>query len=215
MSRPLFSECKLKIKADASYSPGALLYGICEIFHNHLEPEQPDRIVLRPGFSLRIPCTLGLKLGFSEAREVISKASGADMYWHDKSSLGYYLNGSNHGCPTIVGTLEQVKNALNLFPEELIAANWDRMSDKNVECKRCSLRITAPSTATLDRLCKAVQACRDNPNTLGVDFRTKAFYAVKTVSDMKLLLDDLTKDTSGQTGTTMTLVGLHQPKDVF
>ena len=83
--------------------------------------------------------------------------------------------------------------------------------------KWCSLRVCAPSSETLDSLVKAVGACKDNPNTLGVDVRSKAFFAVKSVSDMKLLLAAIIDggDRVENGDVVPTLVVLQYPKGIF
>ena len=211
------------VKADSQYTPGSVIHKVCEIIHNHSDNGygSQNKVFTTSAFSLRVPC--GPMLRFGKVHEQISGATGAKIYFHNGTSLGYYLDGSNDGCPTISGTTVQIRNALNMLPEGILETYSCRLSASQQECKRCSLRIEAPQPRTLDSLCTALQVCRDNPNTIGVDFGTKAFFAVKTVRDMKLLLEALTAGSSalanseqdGSEKPAITLVGLSYPKGVF
>lgn len=207
---------KFKVQASSIYSYGSLMQRLCKVFQNHRDhgPQQ-GRPLSHEGFSLRVPCNFGFRLG--AARERIANATGANIYFHKGTSLGYYLDGSNDGCPTIAGTWKQIKDALNMLSDQWIETYSSRFSGDKKECKRCSMRLTAPTTETLDRLVSAVQVCRENPGTLGVDLKTKAFFAVKTVNDMKLLLEAVVSNerTTGENVAPLTLAALNYPKGVF
>jgi len=109
----------------------------------------------------------------------IAKLSGARGYNHTGNSQGYYCGGKY--CPTFIGTWDQLYKALGSVPSRLLIDNG----------QYCSLQVTEPSLETLEHLVHASYACVANPGTLGVDFGSNAFYAVKTVADMKLLLASL------------------------
>ena len=101
-------------------------------------------------------------------------------------SQGYYLDGGQKACPTFSGTPRNLLNALDVH-----VALVEKMGAAFTEPSKCSLRITCPSTKTLDALVQACFSCHDNPGTFGVDWDANAFFAIKTFSDMKILLKRL------------------------
>jgi hypothetical protein len=140
---------------------------------------------LRQEFSLRIPVSfLGLT---KETIELITKETGAKGYMHNKSNLGYYPSCHNVGgspCPTFFGSFQKLNDTLRLFPESEIAKD-----DKGNT--RCALRVCAPSGENLLRLIAATRHCKESPGTLGVDVEANAYFVVKTVQDMKIMLSYL------------------------
>jgi hypothetical protein len=139
----------------------------------------------RQEFSLRIPVSfLGV---MKETIELITKETGARGYMHNKSHLGYYPschNGGRRPCPTFFGSFQELNDTLRLFPESEIAKD-----DKGNT--RCALRVCAPNGTNLLRVIAATQHCQENPRTLGVDVEANAYFVVKTVHDMKIMLSYL------------------------
>ncbi len=104
------------------------------------------------------------------------------------SSLGYYLNVDvGDPCATFFGSFQQLNEALRMIPDNLISNK--HASGKSG--KSCALRVCAPRDENLLRLLAATQHCQDNPGTLGVDIDANAYFAVKTIGDMKILLSRL------------------------
>jgi len=165
--------------------------------------KQTSMSSIRKNISLRIPCMLGRFAG-SALTKAIETVSGARCYLHTKNSLGFYLDGSNYGvCPTITGTSTQLKVALDKIKEDCIET-YARSQAGAGEYKRCSLRVAAPSATTMDRLIAACHQCQDNPGTVGVDVCANAFYAVKTVRDMKTILAVMSSSAIGPSQSTLT-----------
>jgi hypothetical protein len=135
-------------------------------------------------------------------------------YVHTKSSLGYYLDGGGGGgCPTFFGSFQQLNEALRMIPDHLIS-----LGDASaIGGKRCSLRVCAPRDENLLRLLAATQHCQDNPGTLGVDIDANAYFAVKTIGDMKILLSHLASNNSTDLTAQprVQVVELTYPKGVF
>jgi len=127
--------------------------------------------------------------------QAITRESGCQGYLHSKSSLGFYLDGSGEACPTFKGTPQQLENALSKLPENLISNYEQRLGrpGQGQSFKRCALRVCAPSERALERLVTACHKCQDHPGTLGVNIGSNAFFAVKTVSDMKVILSHLAR----------------------
>jgi len=159
-------------------------------------------------FSLRIPCHFGYELLGGNKLMETHKELGLRAYIHNKSSLGYYLNGGQETCPTFFGTFPQLHAVVQTFPIKLMASAGAG--------PRCALRICAPSSQTLAHVLAATQYCVDNPSTLGVDLTSNAYFAVKTHGDMKLLLEQLA---SGQPALArnsgIKVVELTYPKGIF
>jgi hypothetical protein len=178
--------------------------------------DEVHRISHKEQMSLRAPTS---DPGFVHSHLVdqVCNKTGVQGYNHQASSLGFYLDGSNHGsCPTFTGSFKQLKDTLNLLNEEAISTYQDRSSSKKY--KRCSLRVTAPTHDTVSRLIAACHHCTDNPDSLGADFRGNAMYAIKTVRDMKILLTHLadgSKAVSSRDTGSFKLVELTYPKGVF
>lgn len=143
---------------------------------------------------------------------------GVRGYLHSGNSLGYYLNGGQEfgGCLTIFGR-----------PRELLQA---LMCVKKMTAKapgtdaKCSLRVAAPTVTTLACLCNAAAKLSTNLNTIGVDVQANAFFAVKSASDMEMLLAEMdstigTHKTLGVAPTAaagpLTVHTLSYPKGVF
>lgn len=161
-------------------------------------------------FWLRVPMFFGFNPSLIDG---ICRKTGASGYIHQKSSIGFYLDESNYGvCPTFTGSFKQLKDTLDILIE--IGIPTYRTSS-STECKRCSLRIKAPTSDTTSRIIDACRHCADNPNSLGADFRVNALYAIKTVNDMKILLSHLVSDGSKAVPGSFKLVELTQPKGVF
>ncbi len=199
----------------ATKSIGTMLNTMCQILHQH-NAVADVRAYSKEEFSLRLPC----RHIYQRALEKIADSCrSVSVRIHTGNSPGYYLGGSllsNSPCPTIIGNLQQIQAFLSVVPEKMMQTHRSR-STGDSSTKWCSLRVCAPSSKTLDRLFKAVGACQANPNTLGVDVRSKAFFAVKSVSDMKLLLAAMI-DGGGsvENGDVVpTLVILEQPKGIF
>lgn len=159
---------------------------MCQLLRQHRLGLGSDvRVYSQEQFSLRLPCSFTYSTYLEKtAKSLLNR--GLKVNLHRGNSLGYFLGGSSTFavCPTIVGTLQQIRAFLSVIPEKMMKS----CSGGDASAKWCSLRVCAPSSETTDRLLKAVGACQDNPNTLGVDVRSKAFFAVKSVNDMKLLL---------------------------
>lgn len=178
--------------------------------------EEVHRIWHKEQMSLRVPMCC---LGFVRSRErlvvdQVCNETGAAGYNHQKSSLGFYLYGSNDGfCPTFTGSFKQLKESLDILDEELLPLDQARFSSGS-----CSLRVTAPTHDTVSGLIAACHHCTDNPDSLGADFRVNAMYAIKTVRDMKILLTHLadgSKAVSSRHTGSFKLVELKHPKGVF
>jgi hypothetical protein len=168
--------------------------------------KEGHRIWDREQFCLRVPMFIGFN---SSLIDGICRKTGASGYIHQKSSIGFYLDGSFYGfCPTFTGSFKQLKDTL----DRCLGIYWTSFS---TECKRCSLRIKAPTSDTTVRLIDACRHCADNPNSLGADFRVNALYAIKTVNDMKILLSHLVSDGSKAVLGSFKLVELTQPTGVF
>jgi hypothetical protein len=130
------------------------------------------------------------------------------------------------GCPTFFGTPQQLFEVAATVKQ--IA---DKLADKHphltgsLSHSKFSLRVAAPSEATLMRLGKAAASLHDNPNTIGLDVDANAFFAVKTLDDMQMLLAEMDTgiDTHKSLGlapnTTspgaLTVIILTYPKGVF
>ncbi len=182
LSSPMtHEERQYQLQAYSSTSSiGTMLNTMCQMLHRHRSV--PDvRAYSKEEFSLRLPCGLAL----IKSLKSLSKR-GLKVKVHRGNTLGYYLGGSNNlgCCPTVYGNLQKIQAFLNVIPEEMMRP----VVTGNSSFISCSLKVCAPSSETLDRLVKATGACKDNPNTLGVDVRSNAFFAVKSVSDMRLLL---------------------------
>lgn len=194
---------------------GTVIRHVCRKFHEHCKSNQ--HVFTREEVSLRIPC--GLFSG-SGIKTKIQRETQARCYARMANSPGYYLDGGSCAVVTITGTCQQLQSALNAIPEELLPAYSGTISPRP-ECKRCSLRLSAPSQDTLKRLVMACQLCQDNPGTLGFDMGSNAFYAVKTVHDMKAILcsmariSDTATDVPPISGQTFKLVDLTYPEGVF
>jgi hypothetical protein len=199
---------------------GSMLNTMCQMLHRHSAQRQSDvRVYSQEEFSLRLPCRWILAPNLEKI--IRSQSSqGLKAYLHKSDRLGYFLGGSSSfaACPTITGTLKQILDFINLLPVEMMQTYSDHRSTGDSSFKWCSLRVSAPRPETLDRLVRATKACEDNPNTLGVDVRSKAYFAVKTLTDMKLLLGAMINgvgvvDDSADNEPTLFI--LNQPKGVF
>jgi len=207
------------LQANAStVTIGSMINTMCQMLHQH-NAQSDVRVYSREEFSLRLPCRF--LFGQVLEKTVRSLSSpGLKVYLHKGNSLGYYLGGSNTfgTCPTITGTIHQIQAVLGGIPEEMMLTYFDHWSTEISSFNWCSLRVCAPRPDTLNRLVRAAKACEDNPNTLGVDVRSKAFFAVKTVKDMKLLLGGMINGggvADDAADEVPTLVILGQPRGVF
>eukprot|EP00985_Skeletonema_marinoi_P000911 scaffold368_cov137-Skeletonema_marinoi.AAC.2 len=202
--------------SSSTVSIGKMLNVMCQILHRH-RAVSDVRVNSQEEFSLRLPCNGVSGIALERSIKLLS-SPGLKVKLHKGNSLGYFLGGSNSfsACPTITGTLPQIQAVLSVIPEDMMETYSG--SAGNSALKWCSLRVSAPCVETLDRLVRAVGACQDNPDTLGVDVRSKAFFAVKSVSDMKLLLAAMINGGSdGEDGADKvpTLLILEQPKGIF
>lgn len=200
-----------------SLSSAATVLRVCRHIHEGCDSSNV-RVFAREEFSLRIPCSL--LFGLETLVDKIERGSGIKGYVHKKSSLGFYLEGSNDGCcPTFTGTFQQLEKALSLLPEDLISSYAQRLgSEKGKQVKRCALRVCAPRETTLASLTMACHKCQDHPGTLGVDMKSKAFFAVKSVRDMKIMLSHLSRQHSTldlQSDRRLKVLDLTYPKGVF
>jgi hypothetical protein len=174
------------------------------------------RRFLHEEFSIRIPVNFCFEV--LSLVDKITKQVGVRGYMHSKNSLGYFLEGSNAcGCPTFTGSFAQLHATMSLMPEEIISVYDSRLSSAETrgQCKRWSLRVCAPSAATLERLAAACRQCRENPGTLGVSFDSNAYFAVKTIADMKVMLEYLASGTPCPATFEFKLIELTYPKGVF
>jgi hypothetical protein len=67
----------------------------------------------------------------------------------------------------------------------------------------------------LSKLLSAITKCEDNPFTLGLDVSANAFFAVKTLADMKLLLHHASGEQQASSLDGIRLVTLTYPRGVF
>lgn len=110
------------------------------------------------------------------------------------SKLGFYLKRDNNFtllCPTYHGT---PKSLLDVSLKLLSENKSFPCSTTAIDESQCSLRIAAPSLDTLKKLLYAIGKLGSNPHTIGVDCESNCFYAVKTASDMQLLLQHMAKE---------------------
>jgi len=218
ISRSAAKETRYHLQAFTSAtSIGTVLNAMCQILHRHRAESADVRVYSQEEFSLRLPCRFVLEKALEKTANSLSR-HGLKVYLHQGNRLGYFLGGSSsfNLCPTITGTLPQIQAVLSVIPEEWMQTY--SKSTRDSALKWCSLRVCAPRVETLDRLAIAVGACKNNPNTLGVDVRSKAFFAVKSVNDMKLLLAAMIN--GGGVGEDSadkvpTLLILEQPKGIF
>ena len=180
----------------------------CSILRGAKGDRDNKKVFHSEEFSIRVPCDI--IIADMQLLQTITKETQASGYIHGKSSLGYYLDGGNDiPCPTFFGTFEQLRHALSLIPIQ--AVHEDRQGRK-----RCSLRVCAPNHNTLQHLIASTHHCQDNPGTFGVDIATNAYFAVKSVSDMKLMLSYLAGNACPEPPKHPTKVtDLTYPKGVF
>lgn len=112
-------------------------------------------------------------------------------FWvHKGGSLGFYLDGGNSTMETITanGTLEELLKAV-----ERVRALLVRLGSLEVdgEERRCSLRISAPSDAIMEKL-YATQL------TIGVDLAASTCYLIRPLSEMRDVLVMLTGSGGGR-----------------
>ncbi|KAK3236131.1 hypothetical protein CYMTET_53708 [Cymbomonas tetramitiformis] len=172
-------------------------------------------------FSLRIPCW---RRSFMTNRLIdeLKARYGVRAYVHNKNSLGYYLDGGQESCPTFFGNAAQLSAVLQVFPESLMCDTLVSPTfHVNRKGARCALRVCAPTSESLTWLMSAVTKCIDNPLTLGLDISANAYFAVKTVPDMKLLLADLASSIAEARAMgssllqSIKIIELNYPKGVF
>jgi hypothetical protein len=193
-------ECKAK-------STGLALNKIC----NALRSEVPDssaygnrkKCFTEEENSIHVPCVF---LIGNAIVEIIKNKTGVRACLDSKYSLGHYLDGGDEDrvCPTFFGSFRQLNEVLRMVASERGG-------------KRCSLRVCAPRDDNLLRLLAATQHCQDNPGILGVDIDANAYFAVKTIGDMKILLSRLaSNDSTDLTAQPrIEVVELTYPKGVF
>ena len=81
--------------------------------------------------------------------------------------------------------------------------------------------MTAPVPSTLRTLIEATGSCEDNPNTLGVDFDANAYFCIKNMKDMMLMLEALCNTSAHSShahrvpSTSLRLFDLNQPTGIF
>jgi hypothetical protein len=170
-----------------------------------VDSRQDLKVFTSEEISLRIPCDMLFSMsGVGQCLMEGLNKKGIRGYVHNKSSQGYYLNGGQQTCPTFFGTFKQLHVVLGLFPCDLCCGE-----------KRCALRVGAPTSGTLSTLLSAITKCKDNPSTLGLDVSANAFFAVKTLADMKLVLHHASGEQPASSLDGIRLVTLTYPKGVF
>ena len=200
-----YSESSLNIYSNLSVTSAILKIG--DIFR--LKVKRGEKIFHNEELSIRVPSpsfsfAILMRKNFDNFKEKIN-ISG---FLHSGSSPGYFLGGNNDvvhpNCPTLFGSAEKLKTALNAVLQI------------ESSIKLCSLRIAAPSPQTLEKLTRACQRCVDSPGTLGVQFESNAFFAVKTIRDIKIMLDILSGNESYSPNTNvLEIVHLKYPKGIF
>mmetsp|Transcript_14229 Transcript_14229/g.20395 ORF Transcript_14229/g.20395 Transcript_14229/m.20395 type:complete len:401 (-) Transcript_14229:1051-2253(-) len=200
-----YSELSLTIYSNLSLTSAILKIG--DIFR--LKVKRGEKIFHNEELSIRVPSpsfsfAILVRKNFDNLKEKIN-ISG---FLHSASSPGYFLGGNNDvvhpNCPTLFGSAEKLKTAL------------DAILQIDSSIKFCSLRIAAPSPQTLEKLTRACQRCVDNPGTLGVQFESNAFFVVKSIRDIKIMLDILSGNESYSPNTdVLEIVHLKYPKGIF
>ena len=199
-----------QVKSTGSRS--AIVHEICQVFHSAGKHPASQRAFSAESFSICVLCPTCRVAG---AHEKLFKTKVASIRIHFDSKtecMDYLISANEDEIPiTITGTLEQVRNGLQLVPSS---------------CDTCSLRVTAPRATTVNRLVKAVLACQKFPNKLGVCFALNAVFAIKPLRDMDLLLGSLlagsdehamlrSRNDARRGPPNVTLVSLHSPTSIF
>ena len=210
------------VSAKSSISKGSIVHEVLRLMNAGILSEFGSFT----GYSLRVPLELYLVSTSHLIKELV-KSSGAKIYIHQGSSLGYYLDGSNSGVTlTITGSPQQIKNALSKIAGLLYRTVSSSQGERKQK-RRCSLRIGSPSIEQLNQVIRAVDKCKHNPGTIGFDARTCCIYAVKTSEDMEIVLNELCMfnkmlskpkqkgDEEVETSRSLRLVQLTYPKGVF
>lgn len=134
-------------------------------------------------FILNISSIVSLKGSMDAIKEKFNLKSS---YIHSGNSPGFYLSSQGYhgiGAPTFSGSYSSLYGVMELLE-----------SLGHLDCDVFSLRITAPSSSTLNNLINAVSSCEKHPSTLGLDEDANAFYAIKTKEDMLRLLKGLSEN---------------------
>ena len=176
--------------------------------NGHMSHTQTKKVFNEEALSLRIPVG-ALGLISREAIQKIEQRTQARGYLHFGSSLGFYLNGGQEACPTFNGTAAQLLAALNIIK----GLTKDYMDPPT----RCAVRFAAPSPQTLTQLLASLKFLPENPLTLGVDIQANAYFAVKSISDIEVLLERMSGITASGTcaSGSLKLISLNYPKGTF
>ena len=107
---------------------------------------------------------------------------GVSGYVHSGNSPGFFLGqGFRAGSPTFSGPVDKLHMVL-VFLDKIFPS-----------IDKLSLRVTAPTQTTLQRLIDASWSCETKRGTLGADFEANSYFAVKDRKDMMLLLQAFSK----------------------
>jgi BTB/POZ domain len=107
----------------------------------------------------------------------------------------------DHGfCMTLSGTFQQLYDGLSVIDEDMIEAYKCRSND-NLIYKRGLLIVCTPTSTTTALLVEACGTCIDDPNTLGFNVPSESIVALKSVSDIKLMLQYMCHHSEAQDST--------------
>lgn len=186
----------------------SVAYSVLAIRNIVKELDSTKKVFSNETISVRFPVYFFLK---SKFESIIHKTPHISGYVHTGNSSGYYLGGDNaslHAHPTIIGSFSNVLNFLS-------ALNF---SSTHNNSNALSLRVTAPSQDTLQKVIDATWSCKDNPGTLGCDFNSNAYFAVKSKDDMVRILQVLAtgdRIIDRNEKPLFKLIQLHNPKGIF
>jgi hypothetical protein len=115
------------------------------------------------------------------------------------------------------GSFQELYAGVSKINKDIIDTYDGRLSG-NTPCKRGSFRVERPTMQVFQKLIQASRVCTTHPNTLGVDTKLNSVYAVKTIGDLKLMLQYLAEDKHVPDSTPpgkLSLLRLGYPKGVF
>jgi len=185
----------LKITTDDSkLSIGQCINSIRSIIAINIASSE-ERMISGEEFSLRL-CLDGGTLNDRIVNK-IRKATGAHGYADSKSASSYYLRKGgdvSFGVFKFFGTFDKLQKVLQ-YVHAVFLDQKDPFCRARFNTSQCSLRVCNPTEENLHHVIRATLACQENPGTIGMNIKSNSYYAVKTSSDMTMMLNTLVSKT--------------------